>query len=236
MKKKCSAPGCRRRAHTKGLCRGHYLRRRGGRPLEGPIRTCVRGSIAKRLRAHVQIDRATGCHVWMGNRDNGGYGRMSIGPGVRAAHRIAWELANGPIPEGMLVLHTCDNPACCNPEHLKLGTQGENMRDRIKRGRGPGSRALDLELHPQWGKRAGRRSLAGHPHCQRDPGRGCAPAQPPPRDRRPDGSRPSGLPWGESGLVALRLLEVALAPGADIGFDASGIRQAFRAVDEGQFP
>ena len=57
--------------------------------------------------------------------------RKSIG-----AHRYAWSLANGPIPDGMFVCHKCDNPPCCNPDHLFIGTHDDNMRDMAKKGRG----------------------------------------------------------------------------------------------------
>lgn len=52
-----------------------------------------------------------------------------------AAHRMAWQLANGPIPDGKLVCHTCDNRKCCNPAHLFLGTLSDNMRDCSAKGR-----------------------------------------------------------------------------------------------------
>jgi hypothetical protein len=149
-KKKCSVPGCRRRAQAKGFCGVHYGRHLSGRPLQAPIVKRVYGPIAKRLKAHLKIDKDSGCHLWTGHRDADGYGLTSAEGKRRVAHRVAWEVANGPIPEGMIVMHTCDNPACCNPEHLQLGTHAENTRDRIKKGRGPGARARDLELNPQW--------------------------------------------------------------------------------------
>ncbi len=152
MKKICSVRGCRRLARVKGYCHTHYWRHENGRPLEAPIARRVRGSVAKRLRAHVKIDKLTDCHLWVGHRDANGYGHMRVGPDYRSTHRLAWEVANGPIPEGMIVMHTCDNPPCCNPEHLKLGTRADNNRDRIKKGRGKGARALDLERHPRVGR------------------------------------------------------------------------------------
>lgn len=54
---------------------------------------------------------------------------------MRNAQRIAWELTNGEIPPGLCVLHSCDNPPCCNPSHLFLGTQADNQRDRARKGR-----------------------------------------------------------------------------------------------------
>jgi hypothetical protein len=84
------------------------------------------------LKAGLVLDPDTGCHVWTGKgRNNGGrYGHIGF-----MAHRVAWDLANGPIPEGMNVLHKCDNPAWCNPDHLFLGTAQENIADKVRKGR-----------------------------------------------------------------------------------------------------
>ena len=69
-------------------------------------------------------------------RNHAGYPRININGRAVKVHRLAWEIANAePIPEGMCVLHSCDNPACCNPAHLRLGTHADNMNDRTKRNR-----------------------------------------------------------------------------------------------------
>lgn len=84
-----------------------------------------------------------GCWEWKLRTDRAGYGRLKVQLGKRdafrstSAHRYAWELWKGPIPENMNVLHSCDNRKCCNPEHLWIGTQQENMRDMHAKGRGP---------------------------------------------------------------------------------------------------
>lgn len=72
-----------------------------------------------------------------------GYGAFGPkGTGQVGAHRYSWFLANGPIPTGMYVLHTCDDRACVNPAHLFIGTQRDNIRDMIAKGRARGRRAL----------------------------------------------------------------------------------------------
>ena len=76
-----------------------------------------------------------GCWEWFRCRCKKGYGQISRGGKLFRAHRVAWSAWNGPVPKGLGVLHSCDNPPCCNPEHLRPGTQLDNMRDRALRGR-----------------------------------------------------------------------------------------------------
>jgi hypothetical protein len=95
-------------------------------------------SIAERLAARILVVEG-GCWEWQGSRNTFGYGRISRGSrgsGVEAAHRVAWKLAHGPIPDGQYVLHRCDNPPCCNPEHLFLGSLKDNSDDMMSKGRG----------------------------------------------------------------------------------------------------
>lgn len=76
-----------------------------------------------------------GCWLWTGSM-NGKYGQIGVThQQPRLAHRVAWELAHGPIPNGLQVLHTCDNGRCVNVLHLFLGTQLDNMRDMVAKGR-----------------------------------------------------------------------------------------------------
>ena len=77
-----------------------------------------------------------GCWEWVGYFGTGGYGMMGKdGKNVRV-HRVSYEAYKGIIPKGMVVRHSCDNPACINPDHLTLGTQKDNVADRTARGRG----------------------------------------------------------------------------------------------------
>ena len=86
-----------------------------------------------------QADRSGGpdaCWPWTGAATEG-YGAISVRRGVaRRAPRVAWELQVGPIPDGLVVCHACDNPPCVNVNHLFLGTHADNARDKIAKGRG----------------------------------------------------------------------------------------------------
>ena len=75
------------------------------------------------------------CWKWKGDRFNKRYGRYTFNGLRQGTHRVAWQIENGEIPTDQLVLHTCDNPPCCNPNHLFLGTQDDNVQDCIAKGR-----------------------------------------------------------------------------------------------------
>lgn len=91
--------------------------------------------IEEPARFWIRVDGSAGddaCWPWLGARDPKGYGQA----GKRwRAHRVAMFLTNGPIPPGMFVCHHCDNPPCCNPAHLFIGTVTDNMRDCAAKGR-----------------------------------------------------------------------------------------------------
>lgn len=96
--------------------------------------------LEERLKSMATVNPKSGCWEWQGYKRNG-YGRTIIGSrkdGTRksvAAHRIAYEVWNGEIPEGYEVCHKCDNPSCINPDHLFVGTRQDNIDDRERKGR-----------------------------------------------------------------------------------------------------
>lgn len=90
---------------------------------------------AERFWSKVDVAGPEDCWVWRGRRDHGGYGAAKNNGKQMAAHRLAWLIQNGPIPEDRNVCHHCDNPPCCNPSHLFICTQLENVRDCYAKGR-----------------------------------------------------------------------------------------------------
>ncbi len=99
------------------------------------------------MRLWERTERApTGCLEWQGPVDGKGYGRVD---GGKLAHRVAYRLAKGD-PGPLCVLHTCDNPPCINPEHLWLGTRGDNNRDAAAKGRHAGMNATHCPNGHEW--------------------------------------------------------------------------------------
>jgi hypothetical protein len=124
--------------------------RRWARKVEGPT-SFLGATLEERVRLRTVVDPETGCHLWTGTIIPGGYGRVHV-----AAHRLAFQLANGPIPAGLLVLHRCDNPPCCNPEHLFLGSNADNMADKVRKGRCRNGWTGKLTAGPNAVKRRGQ--------------------------------------------------------------------------------
>lgn len=93
-------------------------------------------SVTERLWDKIEKRGSDECWLWKAKSfANYGYGRLEVNGKPVRAHRLVYEETYGPIPENLMVRHTCDNPLCCNPKHLILGTQTDNMRDMLERGR-----------------------------------------------------------------------------------------------------
>lgn len=130
----CTINGCDRRQSQGGLCPSHHRRLiKFGDPLAGPP---IDDRGINLLRQWIAYrPRGEECWEWPRSRNNKGYGKIDVA-GVRIyVHRAAFSLAVGPIPVGMVVMHSCDNPPCCNPAHLSVGTTSDNMRDAWDKGR-----------------------------------------------------------------------------------------------------
>jgi hypothetical protein len=92
-------------------------------------------SISLPERFEAKVDRSDECHIWTGSKSSQGYGYIGYKGKVLKSHRVAATMAFGMFDQRLHVLHSCDNPPCVNPNHLWLGTNGENMRDRANKGR-----------------------------------------------------------------------------------------------------
>lgn len=90
--------------------------------------------LSERLALHSEAC-ASGCLLWTAKINADGYGRLKWNGRHRAAHRLAYEIAYGPIPKGLAVCHRCDVRNCIEPEHLFVGTHTDNMRDMMAKGR-----------------------------------------------------------------------------------------------------
>lgn len=93
-------------------------------------------SVSEKIEYYSMPEPMSGCTLWVGSLAIDGYGQIGIRGRNKKAHRVAWEEKNGPIPPGLFVLHKCDNRACVNVNHLLIGTQLDNIKDRDSKNRG----------------------------------------------------------------------------------------------------
>lgn len=116
-----------------------------GQPVRLKVHRFVNGHQYKRYETtleqkfwkYVTPAGSNDCWLWQGTTIRSGYGHIRHRDRDYAAHRIAYELAHGPIPDGLVVMHSCDNPGCVNVAHLSLGTHAENAQDKVRKGRAP---------------------------------------------------------------------------------------------------
>lgn len=150
----CKVPNCQKNIFSSSLCSKHYNRlRTTGTVEDGPR---ARASFEERFWRQVDVLDDNSCWNWNGKSLIRGYGVIGLGGRKRGkilSHRASWIIANGEIPtnqsehHGFVVMHTCDNRLCCNPKHLKLGTQRDNVQDMINKNRGS-TPDLKGEKHP----------------------------------------------------------------------------------------
>lgn len=149
----CSVEGCSNKHFVHDLCSKHWLRMSANGHLEVAV---IRGDDEKRFWSHVNKNGplhpklGTRCWLWTSKLNRFGYAPFHLTPKNTTAHRFSYILAHGEIPEGegyhgTCVLHQCDVRHCVNPEHLFLGTNQDNVDDKVAKGRGC---SLPGELHP----------------------------------------------------------------------------------------
>jgi hypothetical protein len=130
----CKIPNCVKPAKKRGWCEMHYCR---WRSTGDPLKTKIGGwdeTASEKLQRRSQ-PAASGCIEWTGACDEDGYGKFTKKGWPDRAHKAAYIVAHGDIPEGQIVRHTCDNPPCINPQHLVAGTFADNAADRVQRER-----------------------------------------------------------------------------------------------------
>ena len=147
---KCAVDGCEKLGRAAGMCHGHYKRLRTFGTTA--VKPGSKAPIADRFQLYVDKQGADECWPWKASVRGAGYGRIKSNGITFLAHRVSYEIHIGPIPDGMLVCHHCDNPRCVNPKHLFIGTQKDNLADRGAKGR----------FHPVNGESNGMSKLTEH--------------------------------------------------------------------------
>ena len=140
------APIAKRNQHQRGYVKGQPIQ------FIHAHHTCLRRTppIEEHFWSRVQILGPNDCWLWQASRNRKGYGQVSVNSESVPAHRVAWELTYGPIPDGLWVLHKCDNPPCTNPSHLFLGTNADNVADKVAKNRQPvGTKTHNAKLTEQ---------------------------------------------------------------------------------------
>lgn len=124
----CSVDGCNSKVEARRMCVKHYTRKRRNGDATTP-------SLMGIFNSKYMPEPNSGCWIWLGTIKNSGYGIIQYKKNRKRAHRLSFELHNGTIPNGLHVLHRCDNPTCVNPDHLFLGNHTDNMKDMVRKNR-----------------------------------------------------------------------------------------------------
>lgn len=141
----CSHENCGRPKVAKGLCATHRRQQMRGEELR-PLKQYASPSATAQERLALRSERKGDCLVWTGTTWIGGYGVLRWGGRNVAAHRLAWESAHGPIPDGMEIDHACGNRPCIDVAHLRLSTRKQNVEHLVglKKNNVSGMRGVDL--------------------------------------------------------------------------------------------
>lgn len=132
----CAVDGCAESMYSRLMCKRHYkqLHRTG---TAKPGVKGMHGSPEERFWTYVDAAAADECWLWNGHRNKNGYGTLRSKTTTLAVHRVSYEMHKGKIPEGLVIRHMCNNPPCVNPNHLLVGTNLDNVMDKVRAGRTP---------------------------------------------------------------------------------------------------
>jgi hypothetical protein len=168
----CAVDGCGKASVARGWCGAHYMRwSKHGDPALSGYGHLLRTPVEDRFWPHVDKGTPDECWPWNAGVDLSGYGRIwaaTESGKPDGSHRVSWRIHNGPIPAGLFVCHRCDNPPCCNPGHLFLGTNEANMADMVRKGRArslKGSENRSAKLHESQVRDIRRRYIKGDRFC-----------------------------------------------------------------------
>jgi hypothetical protein len=137
MNNECKEENCSRKSVSRGWCGPHYKNYwRHGNPIGKFIRCSNDMPIQDRLNAKSKINNETGCIEWTGTiNPQTGYGGIRFNGKKFSCHRVSWEINNNKSANGKVIMHLCDNKKCINPNHLIVGTQTDNMKDKVTKNR-----------------------------------------------------------------------------------------------------
>jgi hypothetical protein len=140
--KTCTLDGCDKQRAGWGYCQRHYKRMKKTGTTDAPVRP----TLAERFWA--KVEKTETCWNWTGSKNRTGYGNIARTPGSgsKLSHRVSYEMAYGPIPDGMDIDHMCFNHACVNPAHLRAATRKQNMENLS----GPTSKSTSGVLGVTW--------------------------------------------------------------------------------------